>query len=129
VARRYRQGLATYKARTAASLGKSRRPPAKQRRQLLPGPATKAAARLSSRVLGPIASWPAEAVALKDAALAESLGRAGYEGSLALWDEYRGEHYKRRYREQQKARPVKPKKPSAWVRVRAHRRHRPGRAA
>lgn len=63
---------------------------------------------------------------MKDAALSESLGRPGYEGSLDLWESYQDAHYRRRYRAQQAARPRPAKKPGAWIKVRAHKRRRPG---
>lgn len=76
-----------------------------------------------------MSSWPAEAVHLRNASLAESLGRPGYEGSAALWREYVRDKQRAGYNRQEKAkRAARPKKPSAWVRVKAHRRKRPGRA-
>jgi len=130
---RHRHGLASYRPRTAATVaGEGQRHrahggPAQPRARLLPGPATKAAQRLWTAALGPMASWPAEARALKDAALADSLGRPGFEGSSELWREYLDDHYRRRYRAQQADRPRRARKPAAWVRVRAHKRHRPGK--
>lgn len=129
---RHRHGLATYRARTARTVaGEGQRArtrkPAKARTRRLPGPTTNAAHRLWTAALGPIGSWPAEARALKDAALADALGRRGFEGSKELWNEYLDANYRRRYRAQQGDRPKRPVKRSAWIIVRRHRRRRPGK--
>lgn len=132
--RRYRHGLATYKPRTAATIAAAakrraaRKPAHKPRSRALPAPKTAAAHRLHLAALGPVAGYSAEARALKADALADALGRKGYEGSAELWREYLDANYRKLYNAQQKGRrAARPKHPSAWIKVRAYRRRRPGR--
>lgn len=129
--RRYRHGLATYRPRTAATVAgeakrrAARKPAHKPRSRALPAPTSQAAHRLHERVIGPLNE---EGRALKAAALADALGRPGYEGSAELWREYLDANYRRLYNAQAKERRAKrPRKASLWVRVRAYKRHRPHR--
>ena len=131
--RRYRHGLATYKARSAATVAgegkraRSRRPATAPRSRSWPAPNTQAAHRLHQAALGPRAGWSGEARAIAADALADSLGRKSAEGSAELWREYLADNYRRVYNAQQKRRrAAKPKRPGAWIKVRAHKRHRPG---
>lgn len=129
--RRYRQGLANYRPRTAAQVARKRRPPAAAKKRRATGyarPGSKTADRQAARILGPISKWPSEAVHLRNASLSETLGRPGYEGSAALWREYVRDKQRAAFNRQEKGkRAARPKKPSTWVRVKAHRRARPGR--
>jgi hypothetical protein len=150
VPKRYRQGLAGYSPKRAqAARYRSATPGRKQRAKVAralkrsqltpssPKPGTAAGRRRAEQLLGPLSTWPAEAVALRNAAGAEALGRPGYEGSRALWHEYLDDLYRPAYRAavadksaatRARRAAAKPKGKGAWIRVRAHRRRRPGRS-
>jgi len=101
-----------------------------------PKPGTPAGRRTAEKLLGPVGSWSSEALHLRNGALAESLGRPGYEGSTSLWNEYLDDRYTPAYRAAVKAKAAQTRssrkagggQPAGFVRVKAHRRRRPGRA-
>lgn len=98
-------------------------------------PGTAAGRRAAERMLGPISSWSAEAVHLKNLARADALGRRDAAGGRDLWHEYLDELYAPAYRAAVKeksartraSKKAEPARRSSWVRVKAHRRRRPGR--